>query len=153
MITFEFFISFKAPKPDSIHLINIIIYIIEPIKVIKIPKILAFSIVIYLYNTVVFTGVVKSLGISPSLRCAGEIIVRAQGEDILYKLENRNITRRQKLSGLGPIAFISSLSTKRTSIGFDDPPSRYGIDSSNSPIEFITHSINPEEQTQMMKDN
>lgn len=111
-----------------------------------------FPLVIFFYGNPIFTGIAKRLSISPSARCADEIIVRVQGEDILYKLENRNFTRRQKLPGLGPICFISSLSNRRTSLGFDDPPSRFGIDSGASPIEYMTHSINPAEQINMKSD-
>ena len=104
--------------------------------------------VIYFYNELVWTGVAKRINISPSLRCAGEVIVKLQGEDILHKLENRNITRRQKLAGLGPLAFITSVH-KRTTMGFDDPPSnRHDISHSSSPVEVLVPTINMREHTQ-----
>lgn len=108
--------------------------------------------IIYFYNELVWTGVVKRMGISPSLRCAGEIMVKLQGEDILHKLENRNITRRQKLAGLGPLAFITSVH-KRTSLGFDDLPSRHDISNSSSPIHYFTPTINMREHTQFLMGN
>lgn len=108
--------------------------------------------VVYFYNELVWTGVVKRMAISPSLQCAGEISVKIQGEDILHKLENRNITRRQKLAGLGPLAFISQV-YKRTSLGFDDPPSRHDISNSSSPVHYFTPTINMREHTQFLMGN
>jgi len=106
----------------------------------------ATPLVIYLYNEVAYTGYVKRVTVSPSLRCAGEITVQITAEDVMYKLENRNMTRRQKLAGLGPMAFITSL-YKRTSVAFDDLPARFDISGSSSPIEVLTHSLNMREMT------
>jgi len=104
-------------------------------------------IAVFLYDQSVWVGVVKRLSISPSLRCAGSVLVKIQAEDILHKLENRSITRRQKLAGLGPMAFITSVH-KRTSPGFDDPPSRHNIFNSASEVGYLTHTINFREHTQ-----
>lgn len=108
--------------------------------------------VVYFYNELVWVGVVKRMAISPSLRCAGEINVKIQAEDILHKLENRNITRRQKLAGLGPLAFITSV-YKRTTLGFDDEPSRHDISNSSSPVHFFTPTINMREHTMFLGGN
>jgi hypothetical protein len=101
---------------------------------------------IYFYSTVVWVGFAKRINIAPSPTCAGEMLIRIQGEDVLFRLENKNYTRRQKLAGLGPLAMISSL-YKRTFVGFDDPPSRHDISTGSSPFDVFTHTVNIREQT------
>lgn len=72
------------------------------------------------FGNAVFTGVVRRVQAVPTNRCAGEFFLNIQAEDRLYLLENRKITRRQKLEGLGPIAIISS-KVDRPDRGFDRP--------------------------------
>lgn len=107
---------------------------------------------IYIMGQIVFNGVAKRIIIGPSLRCAGELRVTIQGEDRLNRIENRAITRRQKLAGLGPLAFISGV-YKRTELGFDDPPSRYDISSSSSPVEVFSPTTNHAAMHQFLKGN
>lgn len=108
------------------------------------------DIVIKILDTLAFTGTIKRIDISPSFRCAGEQIVRIQAEDYLNKIVNRTITRRQKLPGLGPIAFISSI-YKRTTVGFDSARDLHDINQTNSPVDIFTHTINFAEMTQFSK--
>jgi len=105
---------------------------------------------IALANTTAFTGTITRIDASPSFRCAGELIIRIQAKDFLHRLENKNITRRQKTSGLGVLAMVVGLH-KRQSVGFDDPRELHDIHRTGSPIDIHTHSINVEEQTQWLK--
>lgn len=108
------------------------------------------DVVVKILEHTVFTGSIKRIDISPSFRCAGEQIVRIQAEDYLHKIVNRTITRRQKLPGLGPMAFISSI-YKRTTVGFDTVRDAYDINQSSSPIDIFTHSMNFTEINQFTK--
>jgi len=107
---------------------------------------------IYIAGALVFTGTAKRISISPSNICAGEIVIRVQGEDYLHRLANRQITRRQKLAGLGPLAMITGVQ-KRTSVNFDDAPGRYDISHSSSPIDIFSPSVNFRDWTQLLTDN
>lgn len=108
------------------------------------------SVVIKFFGDTVFTGFIKRLNVGPSFRCDGEIIVRIQAEDVLFRIDNRNFTRRQKLAGLGPIAFITSI-YKRTYTGFDDPSQRHDVSNTSSPVDFLTPTINMSEQSVFIK--
>lgn len=107
-------------------------------------------VVLKILGQTVFTGVVKRVVVQPSLRCAGEVIVRIQAEDEMFKLQNRLITRRQKLAGLGVIAFISSV-VHRTYTGWDDPSQLHDIANSNSPIDIISTTVNIREHKQLLQ--
>jgi hypothetical protein len=109
------------------------------------------GLIIRFYKTVVFTGFIKSFSVSPSFRCAGDTIIKIQGEDILFKLQNQNITRRQKLTGLGIIAFITGVQRK-VDLGFDDPDglNRYAVSHSSSPTEIMTPTTNTRAQDQWL---
>jgi hypothetical protein len=107
----------------------------------------AGPIVIYFYSGVIFSGVITRFKINASLRCANEQTISLQAEDNMIKLRNSRYTRRQRLDGLGPIVFISSLH-KRTHLGFDSPTTFHDLESDNSPAEIVTHTVNMVEQTQ-----
>lgn len=108
------------------------------------------SVVIKFFGETVFTGFIKRLNIGPSFRCDGELIIRIQAEDVLFRIDNKNFTRRQKLAGMGPIAFITSI-YKRTYTGFDDPTQRHDISNTASPIEYLTPTLNMSEHTALIK--
>ena len=76
---------------------------------------------IWFHGTKIFDGVVRRIQIVPTNVCAGEFFMNVQAEDRLYLLENRKMTRRQKLEGLGPFAIISS-KVDQPERGFDTPP-------------------------------
>ena len=97
-----------------------------------------------------FTGSIRRIDTSPSYRCAGEIIVRIQAEDYLHRLVNKNITRRQKNSGLGPICFISSI-YKRVTVGFDAIRDRHDISSTSSPVDVFTPTMNFADMLQFIR--
>lgn len=109
------------------------------------------NLVIYLYSSVIFTGSVQRIDASPSSRCAGEMIVRFQGEDAMHRVLNRAITRRQKNAGLGPLAFISGHSSGRTTVGFDSVRDAHDISGSSSPVTVYSPTINMAEMTQFIK--
>lgn len=89
----------------------------------------------------VFTGIITNINSAASGICAGEVILNITAEDILYKLRGKRFTRRQKLNGLGPLAMITSVD-ERTYTGFDDRPSLYDINNSNSTLDIPTVSPN-----------
>lgn len=107
------------------------------------------NILIKIDTVTVFTGYIKKLVINPSFRCAGEIIVRIQASDALSRIENQLITRRQKLAGLGPIAFITSV-TRRTYAGWDDPALLHNIAATNSPVDAVVPGVNFREYDQFI---
>lgn len=109
------------------------------------------ELIIRFYKTPVFTGFIRSFSTSPSFKCAGDIVVKIQGEDILYRLQNKNITRRQKLSGLGIIAFINGV-TRKVDLGFDDPDgiNRHAVSHPGSSIHMFTPTINIRAQDQFI---
>ena len=108
------------------------------------------SVVIKFFGDTVFTGFIKRLNLGPSFRCDGELIIRLQAEDVLFRIDNRNFTRRQKLAGLGPIAMITSI-YKRTYTGFDDPSQVHDISNTGSPVNYLTPTINMSEHSALMK--
>lgn len=108
------------------------------------------NIYVYFWNTLVFTGTVKRIDVSPSFQCAGELIVRFQAEDFMNRIEGRAITRRQKHSGLGPMAFIAG-HTPRTTVGFDSIRNLHDISHTASPVNIFTHTVNMAEMTQFIK--
>jgi hypothetical protein len=108
-------------------------------------------ILIEIQGSLVFTGIVKRIDVSPSFRCMGEKIIRIQAEDSLYKIVNRNITRRQKDPGLGIICFISSI-YKRVTVGFDNVRNLQDVAHSSSDIEVFTPTTNFAEMNQFVKD-
>lgn len=113
------------------------------------PSTSGSSIVIKFFNQTVFVGEVRRLNIGPSGKCSGEFVVRIQAQDQMYKLENKVITRRQKLAGLGPLAVINSLH-QRTYVGFDDYL-RHDISGTGSPVEIISPTVNIAEHTQFVR--
>jgi len=102
-------------------------------------------IIVKFFGESVFTGYIKRLNYGPSFRCDGEIILRIQAEDALFRIENRNFTRRQKLAGLGPIAFITSI-YRRTYTGFDSPEQTHDVGATGSPVTYLTPTFNMREQ-------
>lgn len=108
------------------------------------------SVVIKFFGETIFTGFIKRLNIGPSFRCDGELIIRLQAEDVLFRIDNKNFTRRQKLAGLGPIAMITSIN-KRTYTGFDDPSQRHDISNTSSPITYLSPTLNTAEHSVLMK--
>lgn len=98
----------------------------------------------------VFTGYLRKYSVSPSFRWAGELIVRVSAEDIMYKLLNKKIVRRQKIEGLGPMAFITGLQ-KRTYPGFDNPAMKFDVDKGNSPVGMLTPGFH-EPLNQMLRE-
>lgn len=106
------------------------------------------------FGNAVFTGVVRRVQAVPTNRCAGEYFLNIQAEDKLYLLENRKITRRQKLEGLGPMAIISS-KKDTPERGFDTTPggiNRTEHSNFGSPQGFQTRgsSLNPREITSII---
>lgn len=93
------------------------------------------SIQIQWYGASIFSGYVRRVTASPSFRCAGEVIVSVQAEDKMYRIANKRINRRQKLNGLGPIAFITSIH-HRPFVGFDDPQSVDNVTGGYSPFQI-----------------
>jgi len=93
------------------------------------------NVVIAFQKEVIFTGYAKRVNVSPSMECANEFIIRVQAEDIMYKLINKRMNRRQKRNGLGPLAFITSIH-KRPDVGFDDPNSLQDISGGQSPFSL-----------------
>src|SRR3989304_3643624 len=83
------------------------------------------TIYISFHGQAIFTGVVRRVQAVPTNRCAGEFFLNVQAEDPLFKLENRKISRRQKLEGLGTLAIISS-KVDQPDRGFDTPPQQGG---------------------------
>jgi hypothetical protein len=86
-------------------------------------------------GTTIFSGFAKRIMTTPTGECANEVIIRVQAEDIMHKIINKRINRRQKQQGLGPIAFITSIH-KRPDIGFDDPNMLYALSGGSSPMEL-----------------
>jgi len=99
----------------------------------------------------IFTGTIKRMSVSPSLRVAREMVVRLQAEDDMYKLNNKRITRRQKNNGLGPVVFITSV-YKRPYIGFDDPTRVHDVESYGSSPQALCQSVNICEMDFLCKD-
>lgn len=108
---------------------------------------------IYLHRSggLVFTGFVKRLSISPSEQCAGQVTVSIQAEDQMHKLVNKRFTRRQKLSGIGPVAFITAIN-KRTYTGqSSNGLSSQNIDRGSSPLETLVPTMNFPDWTQFIQ--
>jgi hypothetical protein len=97
-------------------------------------------IVIKFRSSTIFTGYAKRVNVSPSMECANEFLIRVQAEDIMYKIINKRINRRQKKNGLGPLAFITSIH-KRPYLGFDDPNDVNDISGGRSPYTLDGDSI------------
>jgi hypothetical protein len=89
-------------------------------------------VIISWYGTPIFAGYAKRVQVGPSFRCANEVVVSVEAEDVLHKLVNKRINRRQKLDGLGPLAFITSIH-KRPFVGYDNPQDIYNITGGQSP--------------------
>lgn len=96
---------------------------------------------IWFNNSIVFTGIIKRFNISPAITCSGDLIVRASAEDVMSRLVNQQITRRQKLAGLGPFAQIVGLH-KRIDLGYNDPPSRHDVTRGASRVEALVVGTN-----------
>jgi len=94
-------------------------------------------VVIAFHSKTIFVGYARRINAGPSFNCADEMIVRVDAEDIMYKLVNQRINRRQKLDGLGPIAFITSIKGRPFS-GFDDPSDVRDLTGGRSPFNFPT---------------
>ncbi|RKZ85084.1 MAG: hypothetical protein DRQ39_07610 [Gammaproteobacteria bacterium] len=86
-------------------------------------------------TAVIFSGYAKRVTVTPSFRCADEVIVTVEAEDVLHKLVNKRINRRQKQQGLGPIAFITSIH-KRPFVAFDSPQAIYDVTGGQSPMQI-----------------
>lgn len=87
------------------------------------------------YGESIFVGYARRVTVTPSFRCAGEVMVSVQAEDIMYRLVNKRINRRQKLDGLGPIAFITSIH-HRPFLGFDDKQALDDVTGGHSPHQL-----------------
>jgi len=105
---------------------------------------------ILIHGTVVFTGIIRKITVTPSLKCQGGLIVNVQGEDVLYLLNNRRITRRQLSSPLAPTAFITSI-YEHVNQGFDNPYTRHDISRTGSSITTVANTDNIAELTQFIK--
>jgi hypothetical protein len=101
-------------------------------------------------STPYFKGIVKKVSIAPSFRVAKEFIIRIQAEDVMHKLTNKRYTRRQKTSGIGPVAIITNL-YKRPDLGADDPSMRHNIERQGSTVEAIVHTFNIADMTHFLK--
>lgn len=92
-------------------------------------------VIISFRTNAIFAGFAKRVTVSPSFRCADEVIVTVEAEDIMHKLVNKRINRRQKQQGLGPIAFITSIH-KRPFVAFDSQQDVYDITGGQSPMQL-----------------
>ena len=91
-------------------------------------------VVISWFSTPIFSGFAKRVTVAPSFRCSDEMTVSVEAEDVMHKLVNKRINRRQKQQGLGPMAFITSIH-KRPFVAFDDPQALYDISGGQSPMQ------------------
>lgn len=92
-------------------------------------------VVISWFGTPIFSGFAKRVTVAPSFRCADEVTVSVEAEDVMHKLANKRISRRQKQQGLGPMAFITSIH-KRPFVAFDDPQALYDLTGGFSPMDI-----------------
>lgn len=96
-------------------------------------------VVISWFSTPIFSGFAKRVTVAPSFRCADEMTVSVEAEDVMHKLVNKRINRRQKQQGLGPMAFIAGIQ-KRPFVAFDDPQALYDLTGGFSPHQVYGDS-------------